>query len=287
VTRVTASAFSEGRVYASFNGHHFDHFNPYLFISENYGETWKEIDGELPFEPINVVKEDVLNENLLFVGTDNGVYASLDRGKTFMAMNGDLPRVAVHDLVVHPREKELVLGTHGRSIYIASVREIEMLTDSILQKPLFALYTNFNKNYNSGLGKKQNPFDADAVGDAIQIPYYAKSSGLSTVRIKSEKGILLKTFSDSSEAGLNYVKYNFQIDSSDVNDFEKSFGGKKKTEPVQLKKSEDGNYYLLPGKYFVEITDASGNKVSTSITLKSREEEGGGDAKHEAETEKD
>src|SRR6185436_15378904 len=86
VSRVWASNFAEGRVYASLNGYRWDDFNPYLFVSEDYGTTWSQIGADLSLEPINVVKEDPVNENILFVGTDNGVYVSFDRGKTFMAM---------------------------------------------------------------------------------------------------------------------------------------------------------------------------------------------------------
>ncbi len=273
VTRVTASGFSEGRIYACLNGYHFDHFNPYLFVSDNYGETWREIDSELPFEPINVVKEDVVNENILFVGTDNGLYASLDRGTNFMTMMGGLPRVAVHDLVIQPREREIVIGTHGRSIYIAGIREIEMLHDSILQKPIYAFYSNFNQQYNKNMGKKNDPFSSAVAGASFTIPYFVKSSGISTVKIKSEKGILLNTFSDTSEAGLNYISYNLQIDSFKVKEFEKSISGKKNSKAMSLTKGDDGNYYLIPGKYTMEITDIAGNKVSSSITLKNKNEE--------------
>ena len=272
VTRVTASAFSEGRLYACLNGHHFDHFNPYLFMSDDYGDSWKDIGRELPFEPINVVKEDAVNENIIFVGTDNGVYTSLDRGKSFMSMTGDLPRVAVHDLVVQPRERELVLGTHGRSIYIAKIREVEALNDTVLQKPLFALYANFNLQYNKNTGKKFDPFSNESHRSEVSIPFYRKQAGITTVRLKTNKGILLKTLIDTSEAGINYISYNLSIDSSAVTAFEKSLSDKKKGVDVKVSKAEDGNYYVIPGTYTAEINDEEGHKVVTTITLKTKEE---------------
>ncbi|MEO8086556.1 MAG: glycosyl hydrolase [Bacteroidota bacterium] len=270
VTRVTASAFSEGRLYACFNGHHFDHFNPYLFVSNDYGNTWNEIDGDLPFEPINVVKEDVVNENILFVGTDNGLYTSLDRGKSFMAMTGGLPRVAIHDMVIQPREKELVLGTHGRSIYIAKLNEIELLTDSVLQQPVHLFPVADVKIY-SELGKKYNPFSETPNGVNIIFPYFLKQKG-ATIRIKSEKGLLLKTIKDSSEAGLNYQPYNLGIDSAVVKQFEKSMSDKK-SKPFVIKQAEDKKYYLVPGKYKVEIVDAAGNVASGEFKVKGREDD--------------
>lgn len=271
VTRVTASAFSEGRLYACFNGHHFDHFNPYLFVSENYGETWKEIDSQLPFEPINVVKEDVVNENMIFVGTDNGLYASLDRGQNFMSMMGDLPRVAVHDLVIHPREKEIVLGTHGRSIYIAKLAEAEQLTPSLMEKALFSFPVE-DVNFNKDWGKKFDPFAPEPYRPNAMISYYSKSDKIVTITIKSEKGIVLRSLSDTSEAGLNYVTNNLMMDSTKVKSLEASTTDKK-TKAVKVKRGEDGNYYLIPGKYSLEISDKEGNKTETTLTVKSKKDE--------------
>ncbi len=128
VSRVTASAFKEGRVYASLNGYRNDNFLPYLYVSEDYGTTWKQIGKDLPAEPINVIKEDLTNENLLYIGTDGGLYVSIDGGNNSMMWNKGLPySVAVHDIALHPRENELILGTHGRSIYIAKLDDVQKL----------------------------------------------------------------------------------------------------------------------------------------------------------------
>lgn len=128
VSRVTASAFKESRVYASLNGYRNDNFLPYLYVSEDYGATWKAIGKDLPNEPINVVKEDVASENIIYVGTDGGLYVSIDGGNSFMMWNKGLPySVPVHDIAIHPRENELILGTHGRSLYIAKLDEVQKI----------------------------------------------------------------------------------------------------------------------------------------------------------------
>ena len=124
VSRVTASMYKEGRVYATLNGYRYDNFAPYLFISDNYGTTWKQLGTDLPAEPLNVVREDAKKENIIYVGSDNGLYASFDLGKTFMSMGNNLPRMPVHDLVIQQRENELVVGTHGRSIYITKLDSV-------------------------------------------------------------------------------------------------------------------------------------------------------------------
>jgi photosystem II stability/assembly factor-like uncharacterized protein len=127
VSRVIASGYKEGRVYASLNGYRFDDFAPYLFVSEDHGTTWTALGKDLPAEPINVVREDPKNENIIYVGTDGGLYVSLDRGKSFMMWNAGLPKsIPIHDIAIHTRENEIVLGTHGRSIYIAKLDAIQL-----------------------------------------------------------------------------------------------------------------------------------------------------------------
>jgi len=125
VSRVTASGAAEGRVYASLNGYRNDDFLPYLYVSEDFGATWKKIGNDLPAEPINVVKEDPKNANIIYVGTDGGLYVSFNRGQNFMMWNKGLPKsVPVHDIAFQTRENDIILGTHGRSIYIANLAEV-------------------------------------------------------------------------------------------------------------------------------------------------------------------
>lgn len=122
VSRVVASKYKEGRVYAALNGYRNDHFKPYLFVSDDYGTSWKSLGADLPDEPLNVIAEDPVKDNILYVGSDGGIYVSADNGKSFMSWNTGLPKsVPVHDIVIQERELEIVLGTHGRSLYIASL----------------------------------------------------------------------------------------------------------------------------------------------------------------------
>ncbi len=132
VSRVTASQHKEARVYVSLNGYRFDNFAPYLYVSEDYGSSWTTIGKDLPAEPINVVKEDPVNDSIIYVGTDGGLYISIDKGNSFMLWNSGMPKsVPVHDIVIQQRENEIVLGTHGRSIYIAKLEDVQRLLKDV------------------------------------------------------------------------------------------------------------------------------------------------------------
>lgn len=128
VSRVTASAFKEGRVYASLNGYRNDHFTAYVYVSDDYGATWKQIAKDLPAEPVNVVKEDPNNENIIYIGTDGGLYVSIDGGNSSVKWSKGLPySIPVHDIAIQPRDNEIVLGTHGRSLYVAGLAGVQQL----------------------------------------------------------------------------------------------------------------------------------------------------------------
>ena len=119
VSRVEASKHVKGRAYVTFDNHRFDDNSPYVYVTEDYGETWKNITSNLPKDySVYVIKEDPINPNLLFVGTEKSVYFSYDRGLSWAKLGSKLPTVAIHDLVIHPRDGDLIAGTHGRSIWI-------------------------------------------------------------------------------------------------------------------------------------------------------------------------
>ena len=131
VSRVMPSMYKEGRVFATLNGYRNDNFSPYLFVSENYGANWQQLGIGLPAEPLNVVKEDPKRENIIYVGSDNGLYVSFDMGKTFMTIGNTIPRVPVHDIAIQQRENELLAGTHGRSIYVTKLDLVQKAYDSL------------------------------------------------------------------------------------------------------------------------------------------------------------
>ncbi|MDH3270567.1 MAG: hypothetical protein OEN56_04500 [Gemmatimonadota bacterium] len=135
VSRVKASNHFAGRVYVTFDGHRTNDFTPYVFVSDDDGASFRSIAAGLPTgmpDFVHVIEEDPVNPNLLFVGTDVGAYVSTDRGRSWRRFMNGMPAVPVHDLEVHPRDKELVAGTHGRSIWIVDIAPLQELTNAVV-----------------------------------------------------------------------------------------------------------------------------------------------------------
>ncbi|MDB4107778.1 glycosyl hydrolase, partial [Bacteroidia bacterium] len=116
VTEVISSMHKKKRVFVVLSGHTWDHYNSYIYSSEDYGNTWSQIGRKLPNESLNSLIEDPTNEDILYLASDAGVYISTNKGEDFEAFS-KLPPVAVHDLVIQKDNRDLIVGTHGRSIY--------------------------------------------------------------------------------------------------------------------------------------------------------------------------
>ncbi|MDD8030546.1 MAG: hypothetical protein PHQ25_00925 [Acidobacteriota bacterium] len=118
VSRLVASQHELGTVYLTQQGRFDDDFVPYVWMSRDYGKTWIDISKGIPLGPVNVIREDPIDKNILYLGTDLGVYVSKDRGKTWNVLGGNLPSTYVHDLIIHPRDNMIVIATHGRGMWV-------------------------------------------------------------------------------------------------------------------------------------------------------------------------
>jgi photosystem II stability/assembly factor-like uncharacterized protein len=139
VSRVLASEGDPGTAYVAFDGHRSNDFNIYLFKTTDYGETWKPITKGIPNNQgiLHVIREHPKNPNLLFAGGEFGLYISFDRGENWQELKNNLPRVPVDDIQIHPRENDLILATHGRSVWILdSISGLEQMTATVSDSPL-------------------------------------------------------------------------------------------------------------------------------------------------------
>lgn len=264
ISRVVASAFELSRLYVSLNGYRWDNFTPMCYVSEDYGATWKRIASDLPLEPVNVIKEDPVNPDLLYIGTDHGLYVSLDRGKTIMLMNNNLPAVPVHDLVVHPRDKKLVVGTHGRSLYLADVSALQQLKADILTQNLFAFDIS-NKRYSSRWGGQSWYSETEP---EMTIPFYGAENGIATIEISTDEGQLLYSFGYPSNKGLNYAKYDLSIDKISLSEYNKfvNKGNENKAREIEITRAANGKFYLYEGTYKVLI-HLNGTRVEKTFEV--------------------
>lgn len=264
VSTVEASTHNEGRVYASLNGYRWDNFKPMIYRSDNYGTSWKDISANLPNEPINVVKEDSENENILYVGTDHGVYVSLDGGNSYHAFAEGLPNTPIHDLIIHPREKDLVLGTHGRGIYIGDVSLIQQLNSEVLAKTLHA-FSMDEVTYSTRWGSKNWTW-GDEINPTTKVNFYSNINGNGKIEILF-KDEVVSSKDIAADKGLNAIEIGLDTDPS----FKDLLS---EEEQENYKAADNGDYHLVAGEYTVRITVGSTN-VETPLTIKKPRERPG------------
>ncbi|MBG7631568.1 MAG: hypothetical protein IZT56_14215 [Bacteroidetes bacterium] len=255
VSRVIASEHEKDRVYVALNGYRSDDFKPYVYVSEDKGATWKSINAGLPDYSVNVIKEDPVDENILYLGTDNEVFVSFDKGFKWQVFSNGIPKVAVHDLVIQPTAKDLLIGTHGRSIYkanIAALQEYNKVKNETVS--VFDIEViPYSSRWGSSWGQWYEAFEP-----ATTISYYVSKSEKVTVEILAEDKISLKSFSTEAIVGFNYFEYDLSIPEKAV----KSYFTKKE---IKVEKAKNEKFYLPKGTYLVKVT--SGKESSEQKML--------------------
>lgn len=132
VRSISPSHHKVSRVYMAMTGINYDDLHSYVYSSEDYGKTWKNISTSLPDEPVNVVKEDPTHENIVYAGTIRGVFVSMDRGKSWSYLGSNMPAAAVADLEIHEATQDLVVATHGRGIYKTNLKPLQKIVSENL-----------------------------------------------------------------------------------------------------------------------------------------------------------
>ena len=244
VSRVIASKFKKERVYATLNGYRFDDFTPYVYMSDDYGQTWTNIGNTIPTSSVNVIKEDTENENILYLGTDNGLYVSFNNGTSWNAFSKELPNVAVHDLVIQPTAKDLIVATHGRSLYKTNITAIQKMNDSVLAKPI-ALFNVDNIKKSKRWGSSRSQWRKASTPE-VKIPFYVNIDKKITLDIFSGN-VKVNSISITADKGYNEVVYDVSFSKKGLKDFKKA---NKKSE---IEKGNNDVYYLSKGKYTVKI----------------------------------
>ncbi len=218
VKRLEASNHVAGRAYLAFDGHRNDDIEPYLFVTEDFGESWTKISNNLPEGAVFVVREDYHNPELLFVGTSNTVHVSLDRGENWTRFMNGMPTVEVHDLYIHPRDGDLIAGTHGRGAWIAdNITALQQFTPTVMGQDahLFDVRPSVIWARPSG----QYPYQTDKEFRGSNPPngpfisyYLGEAADSGTLRITDITGELVRTEQVEGAPGIHTFQWDRSFD---------------------------------------------------------------------------
>ena len=248
VSRVIASSHKKERVYVTLNGYRWDDFTPYVLMSDDFGQTWKNISSNIPTAAVNVIKEDPENENILYLGTDNGLYVSFNQGNSWEVFNKNLPNVAVHDLVIQPTAKELIVATHGRSLYKANIAPLQKMTGEVLVKSAH-IFAIDNVRKSNSWGSSWSQWSEPNTPEII-IPFYANANKKVTIDIYLDD-IKVNYVTVTADKGFNEAIFDASFSDKGRKAFEKS------TTKQKVAKAKNDKYYLPKGKYMVKIDEAT------------------------------
>ena len=250
VTRIVASHHDAGTAYLTYTGRHHTDFTPYVYKTTDYGETWASIAGNLPEEAVNVIREDRKNPNLLFVGTDRTVYVTLNGGDDWSELKNNLPTIPVKDLLIHPRENDLVLGTMGRGFWITDISPLQGMTAAVLKKKahLFAIEPRVQWVMPRQPATSAQNFAGENEPKGAMVNYYLKREIQGGAQIEVYDGsVLINVLDGPGEAGLNSVQWYMTKRSARGEGgrrwrFEEDEGGDDDEEEEEEEEEDEGNY---------------------------------------------
>ncbi len=266
VNWVQASNFDAGTAYAAFDRHAFGDMGPYLFRTTDFGKTWTPLvtaqDAKGVRGYAHVIKEDAVKPDLLFLGTEFGLWVSIDGGKSWAQFKGNhFPAVAVRDLAIQPRENDLVLATHGRGIWIVDdITPVRALTPDLLKQEAAFVSARPVQQRIQGSGGWANgdaAFVGDNPPDAAVITYYQRSRhlfGKLKLEVLDASGRVIDELPASKRPGLNRVIWSMREKPPRV------------PPAAQIAGSGTVGPRLVPGTYTVRMTKA-GKVSETKLTV--------------------
>jgi photosystem II stability/assembly factor-like uncharacterized protein len=261
VSRVLASPHDAGTAFVTKTGFRQDIFKPHVLKSTDFGETWTSLAGDLPDKPVNVILQDRKTADLLFVGTDHGLYASFNGGAEWAPFKSNLPWVKVTDLVIHPRENDLVVATYGRGLWTTDITPLQEWSENMLAEDalLFAPRPGVERTTN-GYGNYELQGDDhlftpnEPLGIAVRYYLKAKASGKAKITITDSCGKVVRELDGSGEAGLNSVVWDLRPKPE----------GPPAPEQFRRPMTVD------PGEYLI-VLEASGKRLAQKAVVRGRQ----------------
>ncbi|MDZ7693383.1 MAG: hypothetical protein U5K69_20075 [Balneolaceae bacterium] len=215
VSEVHASVHDPATAYASLNGYRFDEFKTYIYKTTDYGQTWKPIKGNMPEDVVNIIVQDPKVPDLLYAGQDNGTFVSFDDGENWHLVN-EIPNVASYDMVVHPRELDLVVGTHGRSIFVMDLEPLHTVADRRDEAIVAAKPdpVQFSENW----GEQEAPY-REVYEPSSKWLYWIGDTEASnetvSIQILNSDGEVVTDLETKGRYGFNTISWNLDISDED------------------------------------------------------------------------
>jgi hypothetical protein len=216
VARIDASHFDAATAYVAIDGHRSDDLKPYVFVTRDYGRSWTKVSDGLPqYGNLQVIKEDPKNPSLLYAGTEFGLYISLDAGKSWEKFMNGYPTVRTDDILIHPRDGDVIVASHGRSLWIADdITSLQQLTPQVMAadahlfdvRPAVAYAPDITKDISTG-GQKLFEGENPARGTAIQFHIKSGVTGDAKISIADFTGRTLCETTLKAAAGIHRVQW--------------------------------------------------------------------------------
>ncbi len=224
VSRIEASHHDSATFYITFDNHRRGDFSPYVYATHDFGQTFTSLAGTLPTggpDFAHVIREDPVNANLLFLGTDVGAYVSMNKGQSWQRFMSGLPTVPVHDLQIHPRDRELIAGTHGRAIYVVDIAPLQQMTTMVAAKkahlftPKVALALGQSPDAagSAGGGNGHKRFAVNSPASGAEISYRIAESKPGTrvqITITDASGDTVRTLNGPGAVGVHRVMWDMR-----------------------------------------------------------------------------
>jgi S1-C subfamily serine protease/photosystem II stability/assembly factor-like uncharacterized protein len=274
VATIEASRFAEGRAYVALDAHRSDDDKPYLFMTEDYGKTWKNIGNGLPpFGSTRCLREDVVNQNLLLCGTEFAVFASIDRGGYWTKINNNLPTVAVHELAIHPTAGEVVAATHGRSLWIADITALRQMKPEVVKAPAHLFAPNTAVKWRTepargsqgmGFGGAKKFYGTNPPDGAAIYYSFATKPEKATLRVYDYAGQMVRELPVKKEVGLFKAQWDLTRPS-----LQSAFNLSAGTELPETVIRRPGGVFAIPvppGSYRVVLA-ADGKELSQPLRI--------------------
>ena len=264
VAKIHASEHDAGTAIVTVDQHRMDDFRPYAFMTTDYGQTWTKISNGLPQDDyVKVVRQDPINPNLLYAGMEHGIFASWDKGQSWTKINNNLPNVSVRDLRIQARDRDLIVGTHGRGAWILDdIRPLQEMGDTkgksthlfpIRRATLWHMFWRI-ENLGDRHYKAKNP----DYGTNINFYLANAEKTTATVEILDDTGAVIRTLKDTTAtAGLNRIVWDLGHEAAKK--MEGGTGGGFFSGPMYP--------YVSPGTYTARLK-VNGEELETSIEVR-------------------